>query len=355
MAVLGFTPARKQDIFSIDALDQAPQTSSTSGGYEARQFYENLLKDDKVKHHRNKETNRGSGKRDRRRRRRRTETGAVVVERRAARGGEGNRTRETTGGHVISEMSSELQGLKLLRCAQDGDLAGLKDLLSKGVDINFQDTFFWTGVMCASWSGQRAAVKLLLEQGAAWVGVVDTQGRDAKDLASQAGHSGVLEELESYGRSPPRPTNSSPAQPQWCEVCSVESTSGLSTHLSSTLHQFNMRRPPPTPYYCLPPSANSYKMMLGCGWRPGGGLGPEGRGPKRPVATVLKRDQKGLGYGAMARARVTHFKAGDRDAVKTARAAKDGLQRKGKTKEESRRKEQQDKDWERDFRASFYT
>lgn len=38
-------------------------------------------------------------------------------------------------------------------------------------------------MMCASWSGQTDAVKLLLERGAAWVGVVDTQGRDAKDLA----------------------------------------------------------------------------------------------------------------------------------------------------------------------------
>lgn len=37
--------------------------------------------------------------------------------------------------------------------------------------------------MCASWSGQKAAVKLLLQHGAAWIGVVDTQGRDAKDLA----------------------------------------------------------------------------------------------------------------------------------------------------------------------------
>lgn len=55
-------------------------------------------------------------------------------------------------------------------------------------DINFglfvlQDSFFWTAVMCASWSGQRTAVRLLLQHGAAWVGVVDTQGRDAKDLA----------------------------------------------------------------------------------------------------------------------------------------------------------------------------
>lgn len=83
--------------------------------------------------------------------------------------------------------------------------------------------------MCASWSGQRSAVRLLLQHGAAWVGVVDTQGRDAKDLALEgitmqllsaslnfcvcmysvvklihiyfplAAHNEVLEELESYG------------------------------------------------------------------------------------------------------------------------------------------------------------
>lgn len=92
--------------------------------------------------------------------------------------------------------------------------------------------------MCASWSGQRSAVRLLLQHGAAWVGVVDTQGRDAKDLALEgitmqlllaslnfcvcmysvvkliriyfplAGHNEVLEELESYGRSTQRDTQS---------------------------------------------------------------------------------------------------------------------------------------------------
>lgn len=202
--------------------------------------------------------------------------------------------------------------------------------------------------------------------------------------SSSAGHSGVLEELENYGRSPERQTDTrlvcrayfqvnrprctvewrrlehcllcvrSSVQLQRCDVCSVDHTSSLSSHLSSTLHQFNMKPTPPTPYYCLPPSANGYKMMLNCGWRPGRGLGPEGRGPKRPVTTVLKRDHKGLGYGARARARVTHFKAGDRNAVKAAHAEKVGQGQKGKTKEESRRKEQQEKDWERDFRTSFY-
>lgn len=37
--------------------------------------------------------------------------------------------------------------------------------------------------MCASWCGHAEAVRLLLQRGAAWVGVVDTQGRDARDLA----------------------------------------------------------------------------------------------------------------------------------------------------------------------------
>lgn len=83
-------------------------------------------------------------------------------------------------------------------------------------------------------------MRLLLQHGAAWVGVVDTRGRDAKDLALEgitmqlllatqlnfcvcvysevelihiyffppAGHNEVLEELESYGRSTQRDTQS---------------------------------------------------------------------------------------------------------------------------------------------------
>lgn len=142
---------------------------------------------------------------------------------------------------------------------------------------------------------------------------------------------------------------------QWCEVCgSSYSSSSLSSHLSSTLHQFSLHRPPPTPFYCLPASSNSYKMMLRSGWTPGRGLGPEGEGPHQPVPTVLKRDQKGLGYGPVKRAKVTHFQARDRDAVKPPTQVKEERIGKGKRKEDSRRKEQRDKNWERDFRASFY-
>ncbi|XP_071361490.1 G patch domain and ankyrin repeat-containing protein 1 [Trachinotus anak] len=376
MATLGFTPASEQDVFSIETTGQSSSiTSSVLSGEEARQFYENLMKHDNQgqeisrgalskkdygREHQNKQK-----KRESRRRVRRREVAAEVqqdqtssaVERGTGRESEGIQRREMTAGETSnSERSVELQGLRLLRCAHEGDLSGLRELLSKGVDINFQDTFFWTAMMCASWSGQRAVVRLLLQHGAAWVGVVDMQGRDAKDLALQAGHSEVLEELESYWRSAQRDaqSDSSAPQPQWCEVCCSKYSSSLSSHLSSTLHQFSLRHPPPTPYYCLPPSSNSYKMMLRCGWKPGTGLGPEGDGPQQPVPTVLKRDQKGLGYGQMKRAKVTHFRARDHDAVKPPSKNKEEKGGKGTRKEESKRKEQKDKNWERDFRASFY-
>lgn len=142
-------------------------------------------------------------------------------------------------------------------------------------------------------------------------------------------------------------------QPQWCDVCQTEYSSSLSAHLSTTLHQFSLRRPPPTPYYCLPPSSNSYKMMVRAGWKPGTGLGPEGDGRHQPVSTVLKRDQKGLGFGRGTKAKVTHFGAGDRDAVKPPSKKKEDRGGKAQRREEER-KQQQDKNWERDFRCSFY-
>nr|XP_046227645.1 G patch domain and ankyrin repeat-containing protein 1 [Scatophagus argus] len=369
MATLGFTPASAQDVFSIETAEQSSSTTSAVlSGKEARDFYENLLKDGKAhgltssavsetddgREHKNKQKKRESSRRVRRVRTAETDRSQTdsVVQRSRNGESEGSQRRETSD----SERLMELLGLRLLRCAQEGDISGLKDLLTKGVDINFQDTYFWTAMMCASWSGQRAAVKLLLHHGAAWVGVVDTQGRDAKDLALEAGHSEVLEELESYGRSPQQDTQSdnSAAQPQWCDMCCTEYSSSLSSHLSSTLHQFSLQRPPPTPYYCLPPSSNSYKMMVRCGWKPGTGLGPEGEGPKQPVSTVLKRDQKGLGYGRLKRAKVTHFQARDHDAVKPPFKDSEKREGKGQRKEEHRRKEQKHKNWERDFRASFY-
>eukprot|EP00066_Takifugu_rubripes_P007111 XP_003972383.2 PREDICTED: G patch domain and ankyrin repeat-containing protein 1 [Takifugu rubripes] len=351
MATFGFNPATEQERFSIETIKSSRSilTTSALSGEEVRNFYENLMKDDG-----RQDKNKHRKPESRRRSRRRVRVHSDVPVQRGTGDGGGHQTGET--GHT--ERSRELMGLRFLHCAHEGNISGLKDLLSKGVDINFQDAFFWTAMMCASWSGQTDAVKLLLQNGAAWVGVVDTQGRDAKDLALEAGQRAVLEELDNFGRDQQTTTNtqsdSSVPQPQWCDVCQTEySSSSLSEHLSTTLHQFSLRRPPPTPYYCLPPSSNSYKMMVRSGWKPGTGLGPEGGGRHQPVSTVLKRDQKGLGFGGGAKAKVTHFGARDRDAVKPPSNEKDERGGKAKRRQEER-KEQKDKNWERDFRCSFY-
>uniref|UniRef100_A0A3Q1HD26 G-patch domain and ankyrin repeats 1 n=1 Tax=Acanthochromis polyacanthus TaxID=80966 RepID=A0A3Q1HD26_9TELE len=167
-------------LWLIETGQSSSKTVSVLSGEEARQFYENLINDGTRQDGSRRATSKKNGE------------------------GEDDQRRDTS----TSERSAELKGLRLLRCAHEGDVSGIKELVTKGVDINFQDTFFWTAVMCASWSGQKTALSFLLDHGAAWVGVVDTQGRDAKDLAQEAGHSEVLEELLNYGRSTQRETQS---------------------------------------------------------------------------------------------------------------------------------------------------
>uniref|UniRef100_A0A8K9UWC1 Uncharacterized protein n=2 Tax=Oncorhynchus mykiss TaxID=8022 RepID=A0A8K9UWC1_ONCMY len=174
-----FTPAREEELlWSGNAGAATGPQPSTLGGEEARRFYQSLIEEG------DGEERRGMEQRGRENRRGRRAGQHVQASRQQA-----NTTSTTT----------ELEGLRLLRCAQEGDLSGVRGLLSRGVDVNFQDSWWWTGVMCAAAAGQRGVVRLLLQQGAAWVGVVDTQGRDARELARMAGHSGVLEELDHYG------------------------------------------------------------------------------------------------------------------------------------------------------------
>ncbi|XP_055762895.1 G patch domain and ankyrin repeat-containing protein 1 [Salvelinus fontinalis] len=373
-----FTPAREEELlWSGNAGAATGPQPSTLGGEEARRFYQSVIEEG------------GAGER-----RGMEQRGRENRRGREGRGRAGQHVQASRQQASTTSTTTELEGLRLLRCAQEGDLSGVRGLLSRGVDVNFQDSWWWTGVMCAAAAGQRGVVRLLLRQGAAWVGVVDTQGRDARELARMAGHSGVLEELDHYGSpqdcdhetgdrhgrqrgqhnhyrretqdhqdhsSPPavaavqtHQNQSTQNQTQWCPVCSVHYSSPPETHLSSTLHLFSLSRPAPPPHYCLPPSTPAYQMMLRSGWTPGGGLGPEGEGHKQPVRTVLKRDSRGLGYGPTPRPKVTHFQPKDPQAVR--RTGKEGRGERGRRgmKEESRR-EEKDRNWERDFRSSFNT
>lgn len=149
MAALGFTPASEQDVFSIEAEQPSYKTTNVISGEEAMQFYENLFRDDRKQfastsvnskkgNGRDQHCRRKSRESRRARRRVRAEIHQVqndsVGQRRVNGESEGNQRTETSN----AERSMELQGLRLLRCAHEGDISGLKDLLSKGVDINFQ-------------------------------------------------------------------------------------------------------------------------------------------------------------------------------------------------------------------------
>lgn len=153
MAAFGFTPASEQDIFRIETSGQPNAiTGSVLSGEEARHFYENLMKDNqlevarseggKTDHGRQHQSKHRKTESSRRARRRRSRAMASEVQQgqtssaedRRAGGSEGTQRSQTND----SERFEELQGLRLLHCANEGNLSGLKELLSKGVDINFQ-------------------------------------------------------------------------------------------------------------------------------------------------------------------------------------------------------------------------
>lgn len=334
-----FTRAKEEEHLWIERKREDKQRLS---GEEARDFYQTLLQE-------------RDGERPK--------EGEAATIRRVRRGaGPSRRRREAQrqeASNVQPVSTSERDGHKLLRYAQEGNIRALKDLLRCGYDVNFRDDFYWTGVMCASKAGKTEAVRLLLQHGAAWVGVVDKQGRDARDLALQAGHQDVVRELEQFSVSEitntPTTNNADSVHSQWCNVCAVHYTDNTEAHNRSTMHQFSELRPPATPQYCLPSSSTSYKMMLRLGWDPSSGLGPVHSGRKNPVSTVLKRDQAGLGYGVTPQPKVTHFKAKDPHAVQHKHKEKRLRQERETTlsAKQLERKEEREKRWERDYRSSF--
>lgn len=158
----GFTPAREQDIFNFEETDESSSLSSgTLNGEEARRFYENVITTDKTtdvigktQYGRERQIRLKNRESNRRARRRARSAGMqqnqtdLVVERRIGGANEGNHSRDGTARETRdSERSTELLGLRFLRCAHEGDLSALRDLLSKGVDINFQvDFLLKTGI-----------------------------------------------------------------------------------------------------------------------------------------------------------------------------------------------------------------
>ncbi|XP_078609968.1 G patch domain and ankyrin repeat-containing protein 1-like isoform X2 [Branchiostoma floridae x Branchiostoma japonicum] len=256
-----------------------------------------------------------------------------------------------------------------LRFAQDGDLEGVEKCLSLGgVDKNATDAFNWTALMCASFAGHRSVVRCLLEHGAEWRERIDSRGRNSLDLARKAGHRKIVDLFQEFSNNGGFLDNAAVATDAqgetnrdqngyFCEVCQQEfKETSQEDHEHSTVHLFNCKHAPASTMYFLPESNRGFQMMLREGWDKEEGLGRDGRkGQKFPVKTVLKRDRTGLGARQDYRAKVTHFSSRDTKAVKRPRESEKKMRKGTLSRRERAAKERKEKQWERNFRASFNT
>ncbi|XP_004847038.1 G patch domain and ankyrin repeat-containing protein 1 isoform X1 [Heterocephalus glaber] len=342
--LITFTPATNPSDLWKDGQQQ-PQPEEpepTLDGAAARAFYEALIADESIasKPQRAQPEAAREGKRKKRRAMREATAQAGVSGRHGQR-----------RSHVDEDKMTQW----ILKAAQEGNVAELRRLLEPreaggaGGNINARDAFWWTPLMCAARAGQGAAVRYLLGRGAAWVGVCELGGRDAAQLAEEAGFPEVARMVrESHGETR-HPENRLPSpNPQYCKTCDICFED--SNHYTSTAHLLSLARGPQLPNHPLgvPTSSPGFRLLLKGGWEPGMGLGPQGEGRANPVPTVLKRDQEGLGYRPAPQPRVTHFPARDLRAVSGKERA---LRVVTLSRRENRRQEEKDSAWERDLRT----
>ncbi|XP_072044297.1 LOW QUALITY PROTEIN: G patch domain and ankyrin repeat-containing protein 1-like [Amphiura filiformis] len=254
----------------------------------------------------------------------------------------------------------------LLQGAQHGDLKKIKDALKQGCDINTVDDFKWTALMCACHSGQTEVVQYLLKKGASWVDHYDQKGRSALTLAKAAKHMDIYDLLMAYSHdelpmSTRSRTHRQEANGYSCKICKMDFTEmSKAEHLSSTVHLFNCQHKPQSTFYHIPEGNIGFKLLLKDGWDKEQGLGPEGKGAKFPVKTILKRDRQGLGANPddpQSRPRVTHFQPHDVAAVKKPKKATTEKRMKASTLSKKKRHKEEIKEraWEIGFRQSFNT
>ncbi|XP_075692436.1 G patch domain and ankyrin repeat-containing protein 1 [Rhinoderma darwinii] len=338
--LITFTRAREKSDLWENGEQRNKNSSRKSkvkiSGEEAKTFYESLLTN---------EGGQSSSKKPSRKRKRV-----------APSSHEGTGRSQHGSAVTATDATDYRNGHQLLRCSQNGDLTGVKRLLEKErCNVNFRDGYYWTGLMCAAYAGKMDVVRYLLKSGAAWVGVCETKGKDALILAGEAGHRDVVQLLQDSLRDHPQDfmPRAHPLERKYCDVCKTHyQEDSIETHERSTVHLFNKKKKLPPTYYVIPEHNIGYKMMVKEGWDSEEGLGPSGTGRKFPVQTVLKRDQKGLGFQSDEKPKVTHFAANDPLAVARPSILRKRTERVATvSRKEEKRKEEEAKAWERNLRT----
>ena len=219
------------------------------------------------------------------------------------------------------------------------------------IDLNTRDEFGWTLLMVAAVAGASETVELLLEKGADYT-LTDRRGQSALQLAQKKHRRQVCEIIQDFSeRVVIKEEDQASACSRhhensagFCDACGFKyqdqtvHTRSIG-HLLSTSEGIQERT-----HFGIPESNVGFQLMLKTGWDKQSGLGPEGRGQKFPVKTILKQDRVGLGSeGERKKARITHFapfdpkavqrpevKSGERTERKTTVARKEQARRKTK-------------------------
>uniref|UniRef100_A0AC34FCA1 G-patch domain-containing protein n=1 Tax=Panagrolaimus sp. ES5 TaxID=591445 RepID=A0AC34FCA1_9BILA len=239
-----------------------------------------------------------------------------------------------TKSHDQIEPLTERDERLWFKAAATSDLDKCKELLCRGISINLLDTWgstslicaaaagsnIWgsTSLICAAAAGSSEVIEFLMENHADWT-IKNRSGFSASELAKRKGFVELAEYIESYGKfneeQDVQILSASSSSSNFCEHCN-QTFINIQAHHCSIVHIVNTSQPPRPGYaYGIPTSNVGYQMLKETGWKEEIGLGKEGEGRKYPLKTMLKRDRKGLGLDKL-QSKVTHFEAGDLDAVK---------------------------------------
>uniref|UniRef100_A0A915D106 G-patch domain-containing protein n=1 Tax=Ditylenchus dipsaci TaxID=166011 RepID=A0A915D106_9BILA len=291
MSHLFFDPNKQVDFVRAstnDISDQVPSTSyqsiSNYTGEEAKEFYESLVMNEQSSSRRNS---------------RATEDAMLSGSFLSSPSAKSRSEKPPP----LTERDSRL----FLKAAAEGDLASVKLFCKRGIDIEVEDMFRWTALMCAASADQ-----------------VDCSGRTAASLAEKNGHfwiAGVIEKCRSE-KNDDKLSDSMNKKCQlnkgFCTICQRDYTGD--NHESSMVHMIHSGQLPSEGYaYGISQSNKGYQMLKSRGWSEKLGLGKNNEGRKYPIKTILKRDTKGLGMHGTEKSRkkVTHFEPFDVRAVES--------------------------------------
>jgi hypothetical protein len=214
---------------------------------------------------------------------------------------------------------------QLMGLSQGNNFSEIEEHLSTNTsfDLNEKDIYGWTLLMSAACAGANDCAKLLLKFGASHE-IQDKKGLNALELAKKNGRKetfNILQEWERSGYSSLFQEDSEEeerSEPIFCEACSQTFTNQRQ-HIKSIVHLLSsgqMRNSEGIIHYGIPESNRGFQLLLSSGWDKQSGLGPEGKGNKFPVKTVLKRNREGVGSVRDKKAgRITHFPPFDTSAV----------------------------------------